>query len=324
VLNFSKMIKSSLRIYAAVSLAMVFWSLSFIWYKEVFEFYKPITLVVGRLTISSIFLFVTVGLLMRKLTRVRMGDLKYFMLLAFFEPFLYFMGESFGMTMVSSTLAAVIISTIPLFSPLGEFYIYKTRVTLMNFIGILVSVVGVGMVIFHQGFGKLEANPVGIALMFLAVFAALGYSLTLRKLTSTYNVFTIITYQNTIAVIYFLPLFFIFEFNHFVSVGVTFKSLMPLIKLGIFASTFAFLLFTYSVKHLGVTKANSFANAIPVLTAIFAYFLLGETLSIIKITGIAIVVFGLFLSQVPKEHARRVFAFIPVGLITRARLRKNE
>ncbi|HDP74282.1 MAG TPA: DMT family transporter [Bacteroidales bacterium] len=315
---------NSIGIYAATLLAMVFWSLSFIWYKEVFQFYKPITLVVGRLTISTIFLFATVGLLMRKLTRMRMGDLKYFMLLAFFEPSLYFIGESFGMTMVSSTLAAVIVSTIPLFSPLGEFYIYKTRVTLMNFIGILVSVVGVGMVIFHQGFGKIEANPVGIALMFLAVFAALGYSLALRKLTSTYNVYSIITYQNTIAVIYFLPLFFIFEFTHFMGVGVTFQSLMPLIKLGIFASTFAFLLFTYSVKHLGVTKANSFANAIPVLTAIFAYFLLGETLDIIKITGIAIVVFGLFLSQVPKEHARRVFAFIPVGLITRASLRKNE
>lgn len=318
------MIKNSLKVYVAVSLAMVFWSLSFIWYKEVFEFYKPISLVVGRLLISTVFLYITVGLIMGKLTKVRLSDFKYFMLLAFFEPFLYFMGESFGMTMVSSTLAAVIVSTIPLFSPLAEFYIYRTRVSLMNFVGIMVSIVGVGMVIFHQGFGNLEANPIGIALMFLAVFAALGYSLTLRKLTSTYNVFTIITYQNTLAVIYFLPLFFIFEYSHFMSVGVTLKSLMPLIKLGIFASTFAFLLFTYSVKHLGVTKANSFANAIPVLTAIFAYFILGETLGIVKIMGIAIVVFGLFLSQVPKEHARRVFAFIPVGLITRARLRKNE
>lgn len=318
------MIKNSIKIYVAVSLAMVFWSLSFIWYKEVFEFYKPISLVVGRLLISTVFLYITVGLIMGKLTKVRLSDFKYFMLLAFFEPFLYFMGESFGMTMVSSTLAAVIVSTIPLFSPLAEFYIYKTRVLLMNFVGIVVSIFGVGMVIFHQGFGNLEANPIGIALMFLAVFAALGYSLTLRKLTSTYNVFTIITYQNSLAVIYFLPLFFIFEYSHFMSVGVTLKSLMPLIKLGIFASTFAFLLFTYSVKHLGVTKANSFANAIPVLTAIFAYIILGETLGIVKIMGIAIVVFGLFLSQVPKEHARRVFAFIPVGLITRARLRKNE
>lgn len=315
--------KSSFRIYVAVVFAMVFWSLSFIWYKEVFEFYKPITLVVGRLTISSVFLFLVTGL-MRKLTPVKYNDVKYFLLLAFFEPFLYFVGESFGMTMVSSTLAAVIVSTIPLFSPLGEFYIYKTRITLMNFLGIVVSVVGVGMVIFHRGLGQLEANPVGIALMFLAVVAALGYSLTLRKLTANYNVFTIITYQNTLAILYFLPFFFIFEFKHFMSVGVTVKSVMPLIKLGIFASTFAFLLFTYSVKHLGVTKANSFANAIPVLTAIFAYFLLGEVLTLTKMLGIGIVVLGLFLSQVPKEHARKVFAFIPVGLITLARLKKKE
>jgi len=316
-------LKQSVRIYSAVILAMVFWSLSFIWYKDVYEFYKPITLVVGRLLVSSVFMYIVTGL-MGKLSRLKREDLSFFMLLAFFEPFLYFVGESFGMTMVPSTLAAVIVSTIPLFSPLGEYYIYRTRISAMNLLGIMVSIVGVCMVIFHSGLDQIDANPVGIALMFLAVIAALGYSLTLRKLTAKYNVFTIITYQNTFAVIYFLPLFLVFELNHFLEVGVTLKSITPILKLGIFASTFAFLLFTYSVKHLGVTKANSFANAIPVLTAIFAYILLGEVLSAIKVIGIAVVVLGLFLSQIPKEHARRVFAFIPVGLITLARLRKKE
>ncbi|MEY1638403.1 DMT family transporter [Tenuifilum osseticum] len=315
---------NSIGIYTAAVLAMFFWSLSYIWYKEVFQFYKPITLVVGRLSISAIFLFITVGLIMRKLTKMKVSDLKYFLLLAFFEPFLYFIGESFGMTMVSPTLGAVIIATIPLFSPLGEFYLYNTRITLMNFIGVLFSVIGVAMVVFYRGFGKLDANPLGIACMFLAVFAGLSYSLALRKLTERYSVFTIITYQNTIALIYFIPLFFIFEFNHFLTVGVSLRTLIPVVKLGIIASTFAFLLFMHSVKHLGVTKANAFANAIPVMTAFLSYFLINETITLVKALGIVMVVLGLFLSQIPQKRFRNIFAFIPVGLITRARLRKNE
>lgn len=309
-------------VYVAVVMSMVFWSLSFIWYKEVFVFYKPITLVFARLIISSIFLFVASGIL-KKLVRISRSDIKLFFLLAFFEPFLYFIGESFGMTMVSSTLASVIVSTIPLFSPIGEFYIYKQKVSPMNFLGILVSVVGVGMVVFSNGFGQVNANPASVALMLLAVVSALCYSLILRKLTSKYNVFSIITYQNTIGVLYFLPLFFTFEYSHFISVGISWRSLIPLLKLGVFASTFAFLLFTYSVKHLGVTGANTFTNAIPVLTAVFADFLLDEKITPIMIGGISVVVLGLFLSQITRGRMQKVFAFIPVGLITKARLKKE-
>ncbi|HNV51697.1 MAG TPA: DMT family transporter, partial [Tenuifilaceae bacterium] len=123
--------------------------------------------------------------------------------------------------------------------------------------------------------------------------------------------------------LYFLPLFLIFEFNHFMSVGVSVKLMIPIIELAVFGSTIAFLLFTYSVKHLGVTSANAFTNAIPVLTAVFAYFLRDEILTPIKMVGIAVVVSGLFLSQVPREKMQKVFAFVPVGLVTRARLRKN-
>lgn len=312
--------KKGFWIYVAVVMAMVFWSLTFLWYKDVV--YKPLTLVTLRLGISSILLFV-VTLAIGKLVKVQRADYKYFLLLAFFEPFLYFLGEAYGMTMVSSTLAAVIICTIPLFSPLGEFYLYKQRITLMNFFGIIVSVLGVGIVIFHNGFERVDANFYGILLMLLAVFAALGYSLTLRKLTCKYNVFSIITYQNTLGTLFYIPLFLVFELNHFIVTGINFKLMLPIFALAIFGSTIAFLLFTYSVKHLGVTSANTFTNAIPVLTAIFAYLLRDEILTPIKMIGIAVVVAGLFLSQVPRDKMRKVFAFVPVGLITRARLRKD-
>ena len=57
------------------------------------------------------------------------------------------------------------------------------------------------------------------------------------------------------------------------------------------------MLYTYSLKHLGITRASSFTNVIPVLTAVFAYFMLNEELTPIKMLGIGVVVLGLFLSQ---------------------------
>ena len=167
----------------------------------------------------------------------------------------------------------------------------------MNFFGIVVSVIGVALVIFHQGFDLVDVNPIGIAFLVLAVVSALGYSLIIKKMTDRYNVFSIVAYQNLIGIFYFLPLFFWLDFKHFIQVVPTWDVIIPLLNLGVFASTFAFIFFTYAIKNLGISRANIFTNAIPVLTAIFAYFILGEPLTLVKMIGISVVIFGLFLSQ---------------------------
>ncbi|MEA3444978.1 MAG: DMT family transporter, partial [Bacteroidota bacterium] len=97
------------RIYAAIILAMIFWSLSFVWYKEIYQFLKPITVIFLRLIISSVILLIATSL-MGRLQKIEKKDIKLIMVLAFFEPFLYFVGESFGMSYVSPVLGSVIIS----------------------------------------------------------------------------------------------------------------------------------------------------------------------------------------------------------------------
>jgi drug/metabolite transporter (DMT)-like permease len=51
------------------------------------------------------------------------------------------------------------------------------------------------------------------------------------------------------------------------------------------------------VTYLGATKANTFANLIPVITAAFSFFYLGEQFGIVKIIGVITVISGLFFSQ---------------------------
>jgi len=49
---------------------------------------------------------------------------------------------------------------------------------------------------------------------------------------------------------------------------------------------------------MGISKANVFSNSIPIFTAFFSFLLMGERLTIQNITGIIIVIAGLFLSQI--------------------------
>lgn len=295
--------KSWLPIGAAI-LSMIFWSFSFVWIKIVYEAYGPLTTILFRLLISSSLMLVFTSLT-KKLQKMRKEDLKLILLLAFFEPFLYFMGESYGLMYVSSTVASVIVATIPLFAPVAAWYFYKEKLSRTNLYGLVITFFGVSLVVMDTSF-NFNASPLGVGLEFLAVAGAIGYATILKAMSHKYNTFTIITYQNLIGAILFLPFWLGFEFNDFTHVAFDPKAFGAIIKLAIFASTFAFLLFTYSVRNLGINKSNTFINVIPVCVAIFAYLILGDQLNFHQMVGIAIVISGLFLAQINWKRKKNV------------------
>jgi len=280
----------------AALLSMIFWSFSFVWIKIVYEAYGPLTTILFRLLISS-GLMLIFTILTRKLQKIQPGDLKLFALMAFFEPFLYFMGESYGLKYVSSTVASVIVATIPLFTPIVAWYFYKEKLSRVNLYGLFITFLGVSLVVLDSSF-QFTASPLGISLEFLAVMGAIGYASILKGISHRYNTFTIITYQNLIGSVFFLPFWLSFEMKEFTQVTFHGEAFWAIVKLAIFASTFAFILFTYSVRNLGINKSNIFINIIPVCVAIIAWFILGDKLNFHQMIGIAIVISGLFLAQI--------------------------
>ncbi|MEI6050771.1 MAG: DMT family transporter, partial [Bacteroidota bacterium] len=84
---------------------------------------------------------------------------------------------------------------------------------------------------------------------------------------------------------------------HFITTPFTFNMFKPIIELSVFASCSAFILFAYSVRNMGISKANVFSNSIPVFTALFSFILMGEKLTFQNIAGMVIVIAGLLLSQ---------------------------
>jgi drug/metabolite transporter (DMT)-like permease len=287
--------QNPIKLYSAIVLAMVCFSLSFVWFKVANVTYGPLTIVFFRLILSATILFIYAKL-SKSLVIPDKKDFKYLLLLAFCEPFLYFMGESFGLQYISSTVAAVIIATIPLFAPIAGYIFYKEKINFRNFIGILISFSGVTIVIYEIGKG-ITASPIGVILQFSAVFSAIAYTVVLHKISNRMNNFSIIFFQNLLGAIYFLPLWFIFEKNRLVATPFDPKAMLAIIKLSVFASTVAFIFFSYSVRHMGITRSNIFVNVIPVFTAVFAWIILDDQLTLQKLIGIIVVIGGLFIAQ---------------------------
>ncbi len=281
--------------YTAVMLAMLIWSLSFIWSKEALAIYSPLFILPTRLLIASVLIF-GFGRLSGRLQSIRREDYKWLILLAFFEPFLYFIGENYGLQRVSPTIAAVIIATIPLFLPFVAKFFFQEYITKAQIWGIVISFIGVGMVLVNKNM-QLTADVIGIALLTLAVVAALGYTSVLKKVTQKYNPITIVAWQSFIAGIYFLPFFVGLAYEKTVTIGFRWEGIEPIILLAIFGSSVAFIAYTQSIRVLGITKTGVFVNTIPVLTAIFSFFLLNEQLLFINYLGVVLVIGGLFFAQ---------------------------
>ena len=114
-------------------IAMVFWGLSFIWSTQVFKYLNPTATIFFRLIISCVFL----GILLffkdvkaksnegiESLREIGIKDnIKLFALAALFEPFLYFIFESYGLLNAAPVVSSAIIATIPLFTPIAAFFL---------------------------------------------------------------------------------------------------------------------------------------------------------------------------------------------------------
>jgi drug/metabolite transporter (DMT)-like permease len=281
---------------------MMFWGLSFVWTKQLLEVFSPMLIIFLRLVLSFVMLLIF-ALVSKRLQKIRKQDYLFLLFLSIMQPLLYFIFEGYGIKYTSASIAAILIATIPLFTPIGDYFIYGGRLTKMNILGLFISFGGVVFIVFDFD-SKLNFSWFGILMLFLAVITGAIYGLGLKKLTAKYNSITITTYQNFIGVFLFLPLILFFEWNQLS----TFPSrLRPelafsLFNLALFASSMAFVLFAYGINRIGPSKAAAFSNSIPIFTLLFAYLVLGEKITVVKLIGLSIVVFGLLLSQIKKNN----------------------
>lgn len=294
----------SVKAYISILFSMAFFAFSYVWFKIANEAYPPLTIVFFRLftavIVLSLFLYFT-----GRFEKIRKEDRPYFFFMALCEPFLYFIFESYGLTLVSSTVASVLVATIPVFTAIGALIFFREKLTLFNYAGVVISFTGV-LIFIAAGKSNLSFNPTGIVLMLSAVMCATAYSLILRRLANNYRPVYIVNVQNIIGLVFFLPVFLATEGKYLKELEFQPEAAIAVAQLAIFASCGAFILFGYTVRKIGVTRANLFANIIPVLTAVFAYYTIGEIITPEKFAGIIVLIGGLYMAQIRFSLKKKV------------------
>lgn len=294
-----KVKRSKTLTYVLITASVVFWGISFIMTKELFltEEHMTVTLLITlRLAIASL-VMVPMLALSGKLQRIRRADIKWFLLLALCEPFIYHLCETNGVKLVSGSLASVVIATIPLFVPFGMWVAYRQRIKPAMVVGVVLSLAGVVLMLNTSLFDPSTSLLKGMLYLSGAVAIAVVYTILLVKVVSHYHPLVITTWQNVIGLAYFLPLALAFDGGHFALLSWSPKMLLLLLILGIFCSTLAYAGYNYGVRTLGASEACIFNNAIPVFSLIAAVAIGQESFSWIKVLGMAVVIAGVVIAQ---------------------------
>lgn len=289
--------------YILLVLSTVFWGISFIMTKQLFltEEHMTVTILITlRLAVATLVMLPVLALSGR-LEKPRRADIKWFLLLALAEPFVYNLCETSGVQLVSGSLASVVIATIPLFVPFGMWIGYRERIHLPLLVGVVLSLAGVALML--TGGEGLAGNARGLLFLCGAVFIAVVYTLILVKIVDHYRPETITTYQNAIGLVYYLPLMLLTDGHELPLLSYSPTMIGLLLVLGICCSTLAYVFYNQGVRVLGASQACIFNNAIPIFSLIAAVLIGQESFSWGKVGGIVIVISGVVIAQItPKPR----------------------
>ena len=307
--------------YLSVVTAMLIWAGAGIAVKEALVVFSPLTLIVLRFTLA-VLLMLGVGLAFRKnevvgLQKIDRRDVPLFLLGGLFQPFLYFIFETYTyQCFASPTIAEALLSTQPVMAPLFAWVLLRERVTRNNVIGIVLSTVGMLMLLLVGANDFAMGSLWGVLLAVLTVSMSVSYSVVLRKIPAKYSPLSIVFYVQSFALLLF---YLVWGGEALCSGGVElcssgvalcssgvewcsggvewWRSCAAVVYLAVLASVAAFVLFCYTVREIGVTRANVFNNVRPVFTAILMWLIFDEVLPVWKLVGIVVIIVGLFVSQ---------------------------
>jgi drug/metabolite transporter (DMT)-like permease len=274
--------------------AMIF-GLTFMFSKIVLSEVIPMALIAYR------FLWAIIGMeLLRRFKIIKITFNKaHFKAIAFvviFQPILYFLFEIYGLNLLKSAEAGMMIALIPVFVAIFSSIFLKEAPTFLQVLFIFVSVIGIVIIQWNEISG---GNPLGFILMLLAVMSAAMFNIASRKASKVLNA-TEITYFMMLTGAIVFNLFYVIQlvfenriFDYFINLT-NLTVLFPLLYLGIIASIGGFFLVNFALKHLEAHVSSMYANLATVISIIAGAVILNEVITLNQYLGSMFILVGVY------------------------------
>ena len=207
-------------------------------------------------------------------------------------PFLLY---SFAALYLPGSLEAILNSTAPLFGAIFSAIWLAERLTLRKAAGLVLGIAGVVLVSSMDSF---ERTPMGFLAVAACLLAPACYALSgiyVKRRASAVKPMAIAGGSQLAAGLVLLPLVFVFPPRQPVTLEVGALTA----AFALFCSAVAYLIYYRLISDIGPTRALTVTFLIPVFAMAWGALFLGETITVARIAGAAVILAGTALIAIP-------------------------
>ncbi len=232
---------------------------------------------------------------------LRGKSLKPLLTVALLSPVIYFIGETFGISLTTASESGAFLACIPVASVVASTMILKKKPTKQQTIGILVTLAGVLITVFAVG-NSTSFSGLGYAMLTIAVIAYALYSVFVEKAANYTGAEITFVMLAAGAVVFSIAAIIEAFVTGTMSTLVTlpFRDtgfLTAVLYQGVGCSVLAFFLSNVAISKIGVNRTSSFIGAATVVSIIAGILILHEQFSFIQMIGAVVIIAGVYIAN---------------------------
>ena len=284
--------------YLLLTLTTLFWSGNFVLARAVHAEIPPLALSFWRWLLALLILLPFAGAQLWRQWPIARAAWRPLLLLATFGVAAFNSFVYLGLQHTTATNAVLLQSAIPVLIIALSWLFLGQRLAATQFLGLLASLLGVGVIVFHGDLQRLQLLGFnrGDLLVMAAVISWAAYSVLLRYRPAELSALAFLLAIVAFGVLIISP-FYLWELAAGKGFAPTLPNLLSVGYVGIFPSVLAYIFWNHGVARVGASRAGLFIHLMPVFGILLSVVFLGERIRFFHFVGIILIFLGIFWVQ---------------------------
>lgn len=297
------------RAYIGLILITLIVGLSFIFVKIALRYSGAMDLLAHRFTAAAISIALLWVFGFIKLPRFSFRKARWLLLLSLFYPLLFFALQTFGLQHSTASEAGIVFATTPIITLIAASFFLKEKTTLIQKIGIVLSIAGILYIIYFTGEMPGSTTLKGLLLLMLSVLVLVVYYVLGKVISANFSAMEITVWMTLLAFVVFNGFSITSHvqshtLSQFFDPLVHTEFLWAVLYLGVLSSMLTAFLTNFALAQVPASQIAVFNNLSPLVSIAGGILILGEKLFAYHIIGGLMVLAGVAMTVFFKYQNR--------------------
>lgn len=266
-------------------LLSVIWGCSFLLMRLLAPVLGPALVVEVRVGLAAIFLF-TLAIYLKK-DKNPLTHWKHYLILGFFNSAFPFLLMTYSALTLPVSMLSVLNATTPTWGFLIGIVLRNEKFSPKRLLGVILGVVGVAVLLGSHAKDTAGFRSILVPVM-TGIGAAFSYGIAANYAKKAKSVDPFLNAYGSMvaATLLIAPISWLMPIPQ----SIALSTIIYAVLIGVVCSGVAYLLFFRLIKDIGPTSATTVTFLVPIFGTLFSYLLLGESITLFSMLGMAIIV----------------------------------